>query len=132
MATLADIEQRAENYDAAIDWLKEAHDVAQGPATRFQWGYYYLVGLLEMAPADTSRIQETTVSLIAELQQGSGFYQRPKAHLLRLEGRLQTWAEEGDYQSELGQIRESVMVVCASAETGSPSRETCEAFLEAA
>lgn len=131
MATLADIEQRAENFDAAIDWLKKAHDVSNGPATRFQWGYYYLAGLLEMAPTDTLRIHETTVSLIAELQQGSGFYQRPKAQLLRLEGRLQVWSEDGDYQSELGKIRESVMLVCAAEESGSDSRQTCEAFLEA-
>ncbi len=63
---------------------------------------------------------------------GSGFYQRPKAQLDRLEGRLETWAEEGEFQSTLGQIRESVLSVCAGDEPGSDSRQTCEAFLDAA
>ena len=122
----------SENYDVAIEWLQKAHDVSRGPATRFQWGYYYLAGLLEMAPTDTQRIHDTTVGLISELQQGSGFYQRPKAQLDRLEGRLETWAEEGEFQSTLGQIRESVLSVCAGDEPGSDSRQTCEAFLDAA
>jgi hypothetical protein len=85
-----------------------------------------------MTPTDTQRIHDTTVGLISELQQGSGFYQRPKAHLDRLEGRLETWAEEGEYQSTLGEIRESVLSVCAGDEPGSDSRQTCEAFLDAA
>jgi len=130
MVSLADIEQRAENYDVAIDWLKKAHDVSTGSATRFQWGYYYLAGLLEMAPTDTQRIHDTTVGLISELQQGSGFYQRPKAQLQRLEGRLQTWSEDSDNQSALSEIRNSVLTLCASADSQSESRQTCEAFLE--
>ena len=132
MVTLADIEQRAENYDAAIEWLQKAHDVSQGPATRFQWGYYYLAGLLEMAPDDTQRIHDTTVGLISELQQGNGFYQRPKAQLDRLEGRLMTWAEEGENTAALGEIRDAVMEVCGQGEAGSAARQTCEAFLDAA
>lgn len=132
MVTLADIEQQADNYDAAIEWLEKAHDAAKGPATRFQWGYYYLAGLIEMTPEDTQRIHETTVALIQELQQGSGFYQRPKAQLVRLASRLAAWAEEGDHQSELLAIRESVLVVCAEDKQGSDSRKTCEAFLEIA
>jgi protein disulfide-isomerase len=132
MVTLADIEQREENFDVAIDWLQKAHDATKGTATRFQWGYYYVAGLLEMAPDDTQRIHDTTVGLIAELQQGSGFYQRPKAQLDGLETRLRTWAEEGDNQAALGEIRESVLTICAIDETGSDSRRTCEAFLDAA
>ena len=132
MVTLADIEQREENFDVAIDWLQKAHDATKGTATRFQWGYYYVAGLLEMAPDDTQRIHDTTVGLIAELQRGSGFYQRPKAQLDRLEVRLETWAEEGGNQAALGEIRESVLTICAIDEAGTDSRQTCEAFLDAA
>lgn len=131
MVTLADIEQRAENYDVAIDWLKRAYDMSKGPATRFEWGSYYLVGLLEMAPTDTQRIHDTTVGLIAELQKGSGFYQRPKRQLQRLEQRLQTWGKDSDNQAAVSEIRDSVLTVCASADSEFESRETCEAFLEA-
>ena len=40
---------------SAIDWLKRAYDASTGPATRFQWGTYYINGLLEMTPDDVAR-----------------------------------------------------------------------------
>jgi hypothetical protein len=127
---LADIEQRSGNFDAAIEWLRQAHDVAKGPATRFQWGYYYVNGLLEMAPTATNLIHDTTVTLIDELQNSSGFYQRPKAQLTRLQSRLTEWGTETEQQSELARIRDSVLVVCANSAGSADSREACESFLE--
>lgn len=130
MVVLADIEQRSGNFDAAIEWLRQAHDVAKGPATRFQWGYYYVNGLLEMAPTATNLIHDTTVALIDELQNSSGFYQRPKAQLTRLQSRLTEWGTENEQQSELARIRDSVLVVCANSTGSDGSREACESFLE--
>ena len=131
MVSIADIEQRAGNTDTALSWLKKAYDASQGPATRFQWGNYYLNGLLEMAPANTQLIQETTVRLIRDLQEGGGFFQRPKAQLQRLEEHLQAWGEGQDDEEALSTIRELVLAVCL-ADTQEESRKTCEAFLEPA
>ncbi|MCH8117633.1 MAG: thioredoxin family protein [Proteobacteria bacterium] len=131
MVSLAEIEQRAGNKDVAISWLKKAYDASQGPATRFQWGANYLKGLLEMAPAETQLIQETTVRLISELQEGGGFFQRPKAQLQRLEGQLQEWGEAHEDEEVLSTIRKSVLAVCL-ADTQEESRKACEAFLESA
>lgn len=131
MLSLAEIEQRADNKDVAISWLKKAYDASQGPATRFQWGANYLKGLLEMAPAETQLIQETTVRLISELQEGGGFFQRPKAQLQRLEGQLQEWGEAQEDEEVLSTIRKSVLAVCL-ADTQEESRKACEAFLESA
>lgn len=131
MVSLAEIEQRAGNKDVAISWLKKAYDASQGPATRFQWGANYLKGLLEMAPAETQLIQETTVRLISELQEGGGFFQRPKAQLQRLEGQLQEWGEAHEDEEVLSTIRNSVLAVCL-ADTQEESRKACEAFLEPA
>ena len=131
MVSLAEIEQRAGNKDVAISWLKKAYDASQGPATRFQWGANYLKGLLEMAPAETQLIQETTVRLISELQEGGGFFQRPKAQLQRLEGQLQEWGEVQEDEEVLSTIRNSVLAVCL-ADTQEESRKACEAFLESA
>lgn len=131
MVSLAEIEQRAGNKDVAISWLKKAYDASQGPATRFQWGANYLKGLLEIAPAETQLIQETTVRLISELQEGGGFFQRPKAQLQRLEGQLQEWGEAHEDEEVLSTIRNSVLAVCL-ADTQEESRKACEAFLEPA
>ncbi|MGI9271412.1 MAG: thioredoxin family protein [Woeseiaceae bacterium] len=129
MVSLADIEQRAGNYELAVDWLKQAYDTTKGPATRFQWGYYYLAGLLEMTPDDTQLIHDTTVGLIEELQNSGGLYHRPKAQLSRMENYLLSWSEDNEHAAALSEIREAVLKVCATASHQDESRETCDAFL---
>ncbi|MDH3266900.1 MAG: dihydroneopterin aldolase, partial [Gammaproteobacteria bacterium] len=130
MPTLADIEQRAGNFDTALAWLKEAYEQTRGPATRFQWGYYYLAGLIEMTPADIERIHTTTVSLITGLQQANAFHQRPKAQLGRLRNDLQAWGEAEGNGVALEAIRQSVLEVCSKL-PDEPSRDICESFLAA-
>ena len=126
MLDLADIEQRAGNDEAALDWLKKAHDSAKGPATRFQWSLYYLRGLLDMTPEDTQTIQETTVAMVTELLRDSGgFYSAPKAQLQWVEGQLLEWA--ADRNGVVASIRSSIQSVCESL----PERDsTCETFLD--
>ncbi len=130
MVGLADIEQRAGNTDLAIDWLKQAYDTTTGPATRFQWGYYYLTGLLEMTPENTALIHSVTVGLIDELQNSGGLYHRPKSQLGRIQNYLFAWSDENDYSAELAEIRNSVLKICATASHQDESRATCDAFLE--
>ncbi len=130
MVGLADIEQRAGNTEVAVDWLKQAYDATTGPATRFQWGYYYLAGLIEMTPENTELIHSVTVGLIDELQNSGGLYQRPKSQLGRIENYLFAWSEDNDYSAELDEIRNSVLEICATASHQDESRATCDAFLE--
>ena len=130
MPALADIEQRAGNIDAAVDWLRQAYDATTGPATRFQWGYYYLAGLIEMTPEDTELIHSVTVGLIEELQNSGGLYHRPKSQLGRIEANLFSWSDDNDYSVELDEIRSSVLKICATASHQDESRATCDAFLE--
>jgi protein disulfide-isomerase len=130
MPDLAEIEQRAGNDEAAIEWLKKAYDSTRGPATRFQWGYYYLTGLLEMTPTDFDLIQKTTIGLIAELQQSNAFHQRPKAQLRSLQNYLFEWGEPEENQDALRSIRESVLDVCQQVPEDDGGREVCETFLE--
>ncbi len=126
MVSLADIEQGAGNHEAALDWLKKAYDATTGPATRFQWGYYYVNGLIEMTPDDTQRIKDSTVALVRELlQRSSGFYQRPKDQLQRLENQLRDWGS--DRAAALADIRDSVQAICATLQTRDSS---CSAFLQ--
>lgn len=132
MVSLADIEQNAGNHEEAIAWLKEAYDTARGPATRFQWGYYYINGLIEMTPQDGQLIHETTLNVIRELEAGSGIYQRPKAQLARLESKLEEWGESQDNAEGLRSIRNDVLMVCANLPAEEESQSTCQSFLEAA
>jgi thioredoxin-related protein len=132
MVSLADIEQRAENFDEAVDWLKKAYDSTTGPATRFQWGYYYLAGLIEMKPEDTALIHSVTVGRIDELQNSGGLYHRRKSQLGRMEQRLRAWSEEYGHAAALAEIKTSVASICETAAHQDESRVTCDAFLEQA
>lgn len=132
MISLGDIEQEAGNYEEAIAWFKKAYDVSTGPATRFQWGYYYVVSLMEMAPDDHARIKSATISVIRELEAGSGFYQRPKAQLARLEKKLMEWSEETEQADTITAIRSDVLAICTNFEGQEGSFETCQSFLDSA
>jgi len=129
MPDIADIEQRAGNHEQALAWLQKAYAETRGPATRFQWGYYYLSGLMEMAPDDVERISDTTVGMIRELQESGGFYLRPKSQLSRMQDELLAWAEANGTDSVLDEIRQAVLSICA--EAAAPD-ESCTTFLEPA
>ncbi len=129
MTALADIEQEAGNHEAAIGWLARGYDAARGPATRFQWGTYYVVGLLEMTPDDEERISAETVRVVGELGATRAFHQRPKAQLARLQKRLEEWNEGGAHTEAIVRIRRGVMTVCADIPEEDPARATCEGFL---
>lgn len=129
MVGLAEIEQRAGRPADALQWLERAYAEARGPATRFQWGTYYVTGLVEMAPDDVARIQAETVRVVRELEGSRAFYQRPKAQLQKLEATLETWGTTAPRRAGLERIRQDVMTICATIPAQESARATCEGFL---
>ena len=70
---------------------------AQGPATRFQWGYNYLVGMLEMTPEDMQGIERAGLAVLGELDgPPDAFYQRTRMRLEQLDTKLLEWGQAGD------------------------------------
>jgi len=129
MTSLADIEQQAGNDEAAIGWLARGYDEARGPATRFQWGTYYIAGLLEMTPEDEERIATDTVRVVGELGATRAFHQRPKAQLARLQKKLEEWNEGGGHAEAIVRIRRGVLAICEGIPAEDAARATCEGFL---
>jgi len=129
MTGLADIEQQAGNHEAAIGWLARGYDEARGPATRFQWGTYYVTGLLEMTPEDEQRIAAETVRVVGELGATRAFHQRPKAQLTRLQKKLEEWNEGGAHAEAIVRIRQGVLAICEGIPADDAARVTCEGFL---
>jgi len=132
MVDLAGIEQEEGHNEAAIDWLKRGYDASTGPATRFQWGYYYVVGLLEMAPEDAERIQTVTVGVVRELEKSRDFYQRPKGELQRMEKKLLAWGDTPERKAALAYIRRNVQEICQQIPEQEAARATCDGFLASA
>ncbi len=84
----------------------KAYAGAQGPATRFQWGYSYLVGLLEMTPEDAKKIETVGLRVIGELgEDQDAFYQRTRLRLDQLSAKLLDWGQSGDAAKVVEKLR---------------------------
>ncbi|MCZ6715450.1 MAG: thioredoxin family protein [Gammaproteobacteria bacterium] len=130
MLDLAELAARAGKTDEAVDWLRRAYDESSGSATRFQWGYNYLVGLLELVPTKTSLIENEAIRVFDELDgQGNAFYQRTKDRLGRLDGRFREWNADGKYNKSIRLIRTKMQSICSSIPETDESRMTCDSFL---
>ena len=130
MLSLAEFAQRAGQQERAVEWLAMAYADAEGPATRFQWGYNYLMGLIEMTPDDTARIQATALQVLNELDTSpDALYQRTRMRLDKLNEKLLEWGQEGERREVIMALRAQVDRICAEMPEGDESRARCETFL---
>jgi hypothetical protein len=133
MLDLADIAEKAGRKDEAVQWLGQAYAGAQGPATRFQWGYSYLVGLLEMTPEDAKKIETVGLQVIGELgEDQDAFYQRTRLRLDQLSAKLLDWGQSGEAAKVVEKLRKRTMPICAGLPEGDEGRANCERFLKPA
>ena len=129
MPALADYAQARGEIDQALAWLERAYRESTGPATRAQWGYGYLMGLLEMAPERTERVEATALEIIGELRQHpSAYYQRTRMRFERLDTTLQTWAKQHKATASLGKISAAMQTVCVQLPENSETRNSCDAL----
>lgn len=130
MLDLAELAQKAGREEEAVDWLARAYAGAQGPATRFQWGYNYLLGLLEMTPDDTIRIQQTGLDVLGELDGApDAFYQRTRMRLEQLSSKLLEWGTTTERAQVIDRLRSRTAEICRGLPPGDEGRRNCEGFL---
>jgi len=133
MLSLADLAQRAGREDEAVDWLARAYADAKGPATRFQWGASYLVGLIEMTPDDTRRIEQAGLEIIGELDDSpDAFYQRTRTRLEQLNTMLLDWGQGAEREKVLETLRARTAEICRGLPESDAGRRNCESFLKPA
>jgi hypothetical protein len=88
------------------------------------------VGLLEMTPADTARIERVALEVLGELGESpDAFYQRTQMRLEQLSGKLLEWGQAGEAAAVVGRLRARTGTICAALPAGDPGRGHCEAFL---
>lgn len=133
MLDLAELAKKAGREEEAVEWLAKAYAGAQGPATRFQWGYNYLVGVLEMTPEDSARIERVGLEVIGELD-GSpdAFYQRTRMRLEQLSAKLLEWAQSPERAPVVEKLRTRTGEICKGLPEGDEGRKNCEDFLSPA
>ncbi len=133
MLDLADLAEKAGRKQEAVQWLARAYAGAKGPATRFQWGYNYLVGMLEMTPEDVKGIERAGLSVLGELD-GSpdAFYQRTRMRLEQLDSKLLEWGKSGEEARVIETLRTRTGEICRKLPANDPGRGNCEKFLNPA
>ena len=131
MLDLAELAKKAGREEEAVEWLAKAYAGAQGPATRFQWGYNYLVGVLEMTPEDTSRVEHVGFEVLGELD-GSpdAFYQRTRMRLEQLSAKLLEWGQAPGHAAVVERLRTRTAEICKGLPEGDQGRKNCENFLK--
>jgi thioredoxin-like negative regulator of GroEL len=133
MLDLAELASKAGREDEAVEWLARAYAGAKGPATRFQWGYSYLVGLLEMKPEDAARIERTALEVLGELDDApDAFYQRTRMRLEQLSAKLLEWGEGDGRAPVIERLRGRTAEICNGLPAGDEGRNNCERFLNPA
>ncbi len=130
MLELAAVEQALGNSNASIEWLKKAYGQAKGPATRFQWGYNYLSGRLEMDADNLAAIVQTFEQLFGELTQSQALHQRSKSRLDTLAEKLVTWASNEKRQNTLKNMSETAKSDCENTASNSIAYESCLNFVQ--
>jgi thiol-disulfide isomerase/thioredoxin len=133
MLDLAELAKKAGREDEAVDWLAKAYAGAQGPATRFQWGSSYLIGLLEMKPEDAARIEQVGLAVLGELDDSpDAFYQRTRMRLEKLSAKLLEWGKADGHAAVIERLRERTTEICRGLPAGDAGRANCENFLRPA
>ena len=88
---LADVEEHLGNKQRSVELLAEAYAKAKGPASRFQWGYQYLDGLLRLTPDDLATIEKVGLEVMAELDGPNRVHRRTLSRLNKLDAKLREW-----------------------------------------
>jgi protein disulfide-isomerase len=124
---LADVEEHLGNEQRALELLAEAYDKARGPASRFQWGFQYLDGLLRLAPGDTATIEKVGAAVIAELDGPNRVHRRTLGRLGRLDKALRAWSTTPERLAVTAKFREDVLAACAKS-PGDATQAGCRRF----
>ena len=125
---LADVEEKLGNRQRALELLAEAYQKARGPASRFQWGYQYLDGLLRLAPDDLATIEKVGTVVIAELDGPNRIHRRTLSRLTRLDQALRTWNTTPQRGAVVTKFRTGVTLACAKSAGDVATEAGCRGF----
>jgi thiol-disulfide isomerase/thioredoxin len=121
---------RRQGRDAeALDWYAQSYARSEGPATRLQWGSGFLAALVELAPQDAARIEQTALALLADAgKDEAAFEGRSLRSLQRASAQLLGWKADGRETAMLNRLQAQTAPLCQAAPTAEGQRAACEAL----
>ena len=124
----AEAEEHLGNEQKSLQLLAEAYDKARGPASRFQWGYQYLDGLLRLSPGDTANIEKVGVAVIGELDGPNRIHRRTLSRLSKLDKSLREWNTTPQRAAVVSKLKSRVAQACAQSPGDVASETGCRRF----
>jgi len=124
----ADAEEHLGNNQKALELLAEAYQEARGPASRFQWGFQYLDGLLRLAPDDVATIEKVGIAVLAELDGPNRIHRRTLSRLTRFDKSLRQWNTTPQRAAVVGKFRTRVEQACAKSPGDLATEQGCSGF----
>ena len=124
----ADAEEHLGNNQKALELLAEAYQEARGPASRFQWGFQYLDGLLRLAPDDVATIEKVGIAVLAELDGPNRIHRRTLSRLTRFDKSLRQWNTTSQRAAVVGKFRTRVEQACAKSPGDLATEQGCSGF----
>jgi len=117
--------------DEALRWFEQAFDKSEGPATRLQWGSSYLAALVDLAPADSARIEKAANRMLAEAAKDPGAFEgRSARSLQRMGKKLVAWNGDGKQAAALKRLQAKLDGLCGKVGTDQGQRAACQAILK--
>jgi protein disulfide-isomerase len=128
LGDLADVEEHLGHPQRSVALLAEAYAKAKGPASRFQWGYQYLDGLLRLTPDDLTGIEKVGTAVIGELEGPNRIHRRTLSRLNKLDQKLREWNTSDARGAVAAKLRTRVAQTCAKSADDSVTEGGCRAF----
>jgi thiol-disulfide isomerase/thioredoxin len=129
MSDLGEIEEKRGHKAEALAWFARAYAESQGVATRFQWGTLYLNALLRISPTDRTRIRQTGIAVIAELDGPERIQARTRMRLEKLDDGLRKWNAKHQYDADIQALRARMSSVCGKLPRSDAGIASCQKFL---
>jgi hypothetical protein len=122
------VEEELGHKTRALELMSEAYQKAKGPASRFQWGFNYLSGLLRLAPDDTATIDKVGAEVLGELDGPNRVHRRTLSRLNRLDKALREWNTTPARAAVVAKFRAHVAQACSKSPGDTAVQNGCRAF----
>jgi protein disulfide-isomerase len=114
MLDLAHVAETGKDDKAAMAWLRQAAEAAQGPATRIQWAIAYSNGVMRLAPDDKAAVADAAGMVIDALGRNtSGYAERTESKIAAWSQKLHDWAAQHDGAEVLARLSAKMDQACA-------------------
>ncbi len=111
MTGLASNARKQGRIAESLRWSEQAFERSEGPATRLEWGARYLGALVDLAPADSARIEKVAATLVGEARRDSGALAgRSLRSLQRVSDKLLSWNAGGQHAAVVKRLQAQGLV----------------------